>query len=432
VSLPDTAAQPDGSTPRLWQHADFLKLLVGETISDLGSQVGDLALPLAAALVLNATPGQMAALRAAEYVPRIVVGLVAGVWVDRLRRRPLLIATNIARAVLLLGVAATAAMGLLRVELLYVVGVLMAAFGVVFGITLQAYFPTLLPVRWLVAANSARATSRAATEVIGQAMAGVLVQLLGVPGAIALDGLSFVASVAGTTLIRTAEPAPPPKGERQRLGTELIEGVHTLIASPILRALQATAITAQFFYSVIMAIYVLYLTRELGLSASSVGLIFGLGGGVGVLVGSAVAASVARVFGLGRTLVLAHLLFGVFGIFLALTVVWRTHATLLVFASEFAQLSVNAVYMVNRSSVEQAVTPPGLRGRVQASRLAAHAASGTLGILLGGVLGEQFGTNAAIVVGVLGGLFSFVWLWRSSVRRLDSLVVAAYRSGPAL
>ena len=121
------------------------------------------------------------------------------------------------------------------------------------------------------------------------------------------------------------------------------------------------------------------------------------------------------------TLLLAHLLFGVFGIFLAFTVVWRTYAALLVFASEFAQLSVNAVYMVNRSSVEQAVTPPSLRGRVQASRSAAHAASGTLGILLGGILGEQFGMNAAILVGVVGGLFSFVWLQRSPVRRLHVL-----------
>jgi hypothetical protein len=111
MSISETAAQPAGSARRLWQHADVLKILAGETISDLGSQVGDLALPLASALVLNATPGQMAALRAAEYVPRTVVGLVAGVWVDRLRRRPLLMATNVARAVLLLGVAATVAVG---------------------------------------------------------------------------------------------------------------------------------------------------------------------------------------------------------------------------------------------------------------------------------------------------------------------------------
>src|SRR5260221_1247687 len=214
MSISDNAAQPAGSARRLWQHADFLKILAGETISDLGSQVGDLALPLAAALVLNASPGQMAALRAAEYVPRIVVGLVAGVWVDRLRRRPLLITTNIARAVLLLGVAATAAAGLLRIELLYVVGVLMAALGVVFAITLQAYLPSLVPARCLVAANSARATSGAATEVMGPGMGGILMQGLGVPAAIALHGGSFLASVAGPTLLRPAEPAPPPQGKR--------------------------------------------------------------------------------------------------------------------------------------------------------------------------------------------------------------------------
>jgi MFS family permease len=409
----------------LWQHADFLKLLAGETISDLGSQVGGLALPLAAALVLNASPGQMAALRAAEYVPPILIGLVAGVWIDRLRRRPLLIATNMARALLVLGVAATAAVGLLRIELLYLVGMLMAALRVVFGITLQAYLPSLVPARWLVAANSARATSRAATEVIGQALAGVLIQLLGVPGAVALDGVSFLASVTGTTLIRTTEPAPPPKDDRRRLGIELVEGLHTLIGNPILRAFQATAITAQFFYSVIMAIYVLYLTRELELSPTSVGLIFGFGGGVGVLLGSATAASVARLVGVGRTLVIAHVLFGLFGLLLGLSVVWRAHAAVLVFASEFLQLSVNGVYMVNRSSLEQAVTPPSLRGRVQASRMVAHAASGTLGIMLGGVLGEQFGPSAAIGVGVAGGLVSFVCLWPSTIRGLKVFPRAA-------
>jgi len=253
----------------------------------------------------------------------------------------------------------------------------------------------------------------------------VLIQVLGVPGAVALDGVSFLASVTGTTLIRTAEPAPPPKDERRQLGVELVEGVRTLIGDPILRAFQATAIMAQFFYSVIMAIYVLYLTRDLGLSAATVGLIFGLGGGVGVLVGSAAAAGVARLIGLGRTLVIAHLLFGLFGIFLALSVVWRAQAALLVFASEFLQLAVNAVYMVNRSSLELAVTPPSLRGRVQASRLVAHAASGTLGLLLGGLLGEQFGTSAAISVGVLGGVFSFVWPWRSVIRGLDVFPQAA-------
>jgi len=144
-----------------------------------------------------------------------------------------------------------------------------------------------------------------------------------------------------------------------------MEGVCFLVGDPILRAFLATAFTAQFFYSAIMAIYVLYLTRELGLSPVAIGIVFGLGGGAGVLIGSAAASAIVRAFGVGRTLVATHLLFGLLGAPLALATVLPSLAAPLVFASEFAQLSVNAVYMVNRVSVEQAVTPSRLRGRVQ-------------------------------------------------------------------
>jgi len=408
--------------PSLWRNTDFIKVLAGETVSDLGSQVGGLALPLAAALLLQASPGQMAALGAADYLPRILVGLVAGVWIDRLRRRPVLIAANVVRATLLLGVAAAAALGLLRVELLYAVGVVMAGLGVVFGTALEAYLPTLVPPPpSLVAANGARATSSAATDVAGPGVAGILIQVLGTPVAVALDGVSFLASAAGIALVRAPELAPPPRAQRRRLDAEVGEGVRRLVGDPILRALLATAFTAQFFYRVVMAVYVLYLTRDLALPPAAIGLLFGLGGGAGVLVGSAAAPAIARAFGLGRTLVAAHFLFGVLGLLLALAVVWPSLAVPLVFASEFTQLSVNAVYMVNRTSLEQTVTPPRLRGRVQASRSVAHALAGTLGLLLGAVLGEHLGLGAAIIVGVLGGLGAFLWLWRSPIPRLQAL-----------
>jgi predicted MFS family arabinose efflux permease len=404
-----------------WRHPDFLKVLAGETVSDLGSQVGGLALPLAAALTLEATPGQMAALRAAAYLPRILVGLAAGVWIDRLRRRPVLIATNVVRALLLLLVAAAAALGVLRVEMLYGVEMVMAALSIVFGTALAAYLPSLVPARSLLDANSARATSSAATEVAGPGLAGLLIQALGVPVAVAVDGLSFVASAAGIASVRAPEPAPPSRDQRRRADLELREGLRTLLGNPILRAFLATMVTAQFFYSIIMAIYLLYLTRGLGLSPAALGAVFGLGGGVGVLVGSAVASRVAGRLGIGRTLVGAHALFGAFGLLLASATVWPGLAAPLVFAAELAQLSVNAVYMVNRVSVEQAVIPPHLRGRVQASRTVAHATAGALGILLGGVLGEKVGMEAAIRVGVVGGLFSFLWLWRAPIRDLHAL-----------
>jgi MFS family permease len=425
--MPDSIDFDDSSTEvftppgALWRSPDLIKVLAGETVSDLGSQVGDLALPLAAALVLAASPAQMAALRAAEYLPRILVGLIAGVWIDRLRRRPVLIATNVLRALLLLLVAATTALGFLSIELLYGVGVVMAALGVVFSTALQAYLPSLVPRRSLVAANSARATSSAVAEVAGPGLAGVLIQVLGTSAAVALDGCSFLASAAGIALVRVPEPRPPARAERRRMHAELVDGVRTLLGYPILRGFTATAFTAQFFYSVIMSIYILYLTRDLALSPATVGLIFGFGGGTGVLVGSAAAPRVAQWLGLGRTLVTAHLLFGILGVLLALAVVWPSQAAALVFIAEFAQLSVNAVYMVNRASVEQAITPRHLRGRVQATATVAHALSGALGILLGGTIADQVGTSGAILVGVIGGLFSFLWLWCSPIRRLGAL-----------
>ena len=418
---PDSTVPPPTSSPRrLWRNANLVSVLAGETVSDLGSRLGGLALPLAAALALQATPGQMAALSAAEYLPRIAVGLVAGVWIDRLRRRPVLLVTNAVRACVLLGVAVAAAGGALRVELLYGVGMLLAALDIVFSTALLAYLPTLVPPAALTAASGARATSRALTDLAGPGLAGILVQLLGTPAALALDGVSFLASVAGIALVRAPEPAPPP-AQRRRLDREVVEGVRTLVREPILRAFAATAVTANFFYSVIMAIYVLYLAQDLALAPTTIGLIFGFGGGAGVLVGSASAAVVARWLGVGRTLVVAHLLFGLLGMPLALSVVWPALGAALVFASEFAQLGVNAVYMVNRQSVELAVTPPRLRGRVQASRTVAHAVSRVLGLALGGVLGEQAGLSAAVVVGVLGGFGSFVWVWRSPIPTLHQL-----------
>ena len=216
----------------------------------------------------------------------------------------------------------------------------------------------------------------------------MLVQTLGVAGALAIDGASFVASALGIALVRAPEPAPPARGARRRLDVELGEGLRTLTGDPILRAFLATAFTAQFFYSVIMAIYILYLTRQLGLPPAALGVIFGLGGGAGVLVGSATAARPPARWGWDGRWWGRHFLFGVFGILLALAVVWPAFAAPLVFGAEFAQLAVNSVYGVNRQSVEQAVTPSRLRGRVQAGHTAAHALSGILGIALGGGAGR--------------------------------------------
>ena len=152
-----------------------------------------------------------------------------------------------------------------------------------------------------------------------------------------------------------------------------------------------------------------------------VGVIFGLGGGLGVFIGSALAAPIGRSSRIGPTMIAAHPLFGIFGIPLALTAFVPNDAGALVFASEFLQLTVNVVYMVNRTSVEQAISPPAVRGRIQTSRNVAHAVAGVLGLAAGGLLGTVFAPAAAIVVGVIGGLTSFAWLLRSPLRSLDEV-----------
>lgn len=247
----------------------------------------------------------------------------------------------------------------------------------------------------------------------------ILIAALGAPVAIVVDAASFLASIGGLLLVRAREPITLGSIPKQHVVAEVVEGWRVLMTNPVLRAVAATAFTANFFYRVIMSAYVLYLTRSIGLSPAAVGAIFGLGGGLGVLIGSASASAVASKIGIGRTMLVTHALFGVLGLPLAGTTLVPEWGAPLAFSSEFLQLAVNAVYMVNRTSVEQALSPERVRGRIQASRTVLHAIAGALGLLVGGTVGEQFGPGAAIASGVLGGTTSFLWLWLSPLPRLQ-------------
>jgi MFS family permease len=409
------------SIDALWRNTELRRILTGELISDFGSQIGELALPIFAATTLGATAGQMAALLGAEYVPRIVVGLAAAGWIDRVRRRPVLIATNLARFVALSLVALAAWRQVLNIEHLYLIALVMAGLDVLFTSTFAAYLPTLVSTPVLTAANGARASSSATASVLGPTLAGALISIVGAPAAIATDGVSFIASVVALASVRTIETRAHTHLSNTHPVEAMKRGWRALLGEPILRAFAATAFTANLFYRVIMSVYVLYLTRDLGLSAATVGVIFGLGGGVGVLIGSLLAAPLARIFGVGRSMIAAHLLFGVLGVPLAISAFVPQYAAALVFASELLQLSVNAVYMVNRTSVEQTLSPPELRGRIQTSRNVFDAVAGVLGLALGGLLGTTLTPAATIAVGVIGGLTSFVWLLFGPLCHLDQL-----------
>src|SRR6266480_134489 len=192
----------------LWKNSDFVKLWLGQTVSHFGSGITGIALPLTAVLVLAATPAQMGILGALDGVSVLVIGLQAGVWVDRVRRRPLLIATDLGRAFILSTIPLAALLGVLRIWQLYIVAVLAGMLTVIFTVASSAYLPSLIPQESLVEGNSKLAMSDALAEIGGPAVAGPLVQLLSAPFAIVFDALSFLFSACCLGLIHTPEPPP--------------------------------------------------------------------------------------------------------------------------------------------------------------------------------------------------------------------------------
>jgi MFS family permease len=398
----------------LWRHPDFLKLWAGETISLLGSQVSLLAMPLTAALALNATPLQMGALGTVQYIPWLLVGLLAGVWVDRLRRRPVMVAADLGRTVLLGCIPLAALAGVLRMEYLYVVGFLVGIMNVFFDVAYAAFLPTLLPRDRLVEGNSKLQVSASLAEIGGPGLAGALVQLVTAPLAIAADALSFLVSAFSLAWIGTQEPQPTPGGDARSILAEMRDGLRLVFSNPILRAFALASVTTNFFVDVHMAVFVLYATRELGISPLILGSMYAVGS-VGGLLGSLLAERLVKWLGLGRVVVGAQMLVTLAVLAIPLSGRQAWIAVPLIVGAEALWGFAAVVYVVNTVSLRQVITPNQFQGRVAASLRFVTWGVAPLGFLLGGVLGEMIGLQATLLVAVAGPLLSVAWLVLSPV-----------------
>ena len=408
----------------LWRDPQFLKYWTASAISDVGSQVTALALPLIGALTLAATPWQMGLLNAASSAPILLIGLVAGVWVDRLQRRPVLIAADVGRAILLWTIPLASMAGVLTIELLCTVALLVGALSVFFDVAHLAILPVLVERERLVDGNAKLEVTAAAAQVVGPGVGGALVGALGAPFAVLLDALSFLVSGWLITRTRVTEPAPAPRIERSSLPNEIREGFRVVWGEPLLRALIAAAATMNFFGRMFLAVYVLYMTRDLGLGPLGVGLVLATGG-VGSLAGAVVAGPTTRRFGPGPMLIWSQLAFGVTGLLVPLAVLVPRVALAMVVAAEFSQWMAVIVYYVNAVSVRQAITPDRLQGRVNATMRFCAGGAMPVGALVGGALGGVIGLPWTLVLAELGTLLGFVWLLLSPVRRLRALPAVA-------
>jgi MFS family permease len=407
------------SSTSLWGHPDFLKLWAGQTVSIFGTMLTRIALPMAALLALNSSPLEQGLLMAVEAGPALAVGLFAGVWVDRLRRRPLMIAADAARAALLVTVPAAALVGALSMGHLYAVAALGAAFTAVFDAAYPAFLPSLVGRERLVEGNGKLGASASLAEMGGFAAGGALVQLLSAPLALAVDAATFVVSALSLAWIRAPEPEPAPAARRETVAREIGEGLATIARDPTLRALVGCATTMRLAGGAFGAMYVIYAVRDLRIEPTAVGVIAACGG-VGSFVGALLAERALERFGARVTLVVG---FGVGGALQLLVPLAHGPAFVaglyLVGAQVFGD-ALMTVGLVNDVSLRQSIVPDRLLGRVSATANMLGVAAAPVGALAGGVIGQFVSPRMGLFAGAAGLALSCLWFVFLPVRDAEA------------
>jgi MFS family permease len=405
--------------PTVWRDPGFARIWAATTVSMLGSFITRTALPFAAILVLGAGAGEVAILRSAELVAGLTVGLVAGAWVDRLRRRPILVWADLGRAALLASIPAAFALGSLGLAQLVVVAFGTAILTTFFDTADRAFLPTVIGRDRLVEANATLTGTSSAAEFLGFGAGGWLIQLLSAPFAIAIDAVSFVVSAIFIGGIRVAEPPPRSADAPSDVLGEIREGLRLTLGDPILRPLALADAAVAGFWGVFGAVYFVFAT-EIGFGPGVIGVIAAVGG-LSSLAGAAVAGGAVRRLGVARFFIGAMVLVTVGNAFIALT----PDATLIglgcLLVQQLLSDSSMTAYDVVAVSIRQATVEDRALGRVGASFHVLAMAAMLVGTVAGGVIAETAGLRAALVVAALGGVIAVAILWFSAIRRMHDV-----------
>jgi hypothetical protein len=411
----------------LWRHQDFRRLWIGDTISQVGTQLSLIALPVLAVTVLGAGPVEMGVLTALETVAFLVIGLPAGAWVDRWRKKRVLVVNDLVRAVAFASVPLAWATGTLTLWQVYAVALVVGAATVFFDVAYQSYLPSLVSGDQLVDGNAKLQASQSVAMVGGPAVGGVLLRFVSAPVLLGLDALSFVVSALFVGRIRQ-EDSPPARADRRPLRTEIAEGLSFVVRQPLLRRIVACTSISNYFSSVSGALFALLLLRELGLGTESVGLAFAFSA-VGGLLGAVVTSRVVRVVGEGRTIPVSAIGFAAFAVVTPLAAVLapRVPPLPLIAAGGFGMFLWVVVYNITQVSFRQRLCPPALLGRMNASVRFIVFGTMPLGGLTGGLLGASIGVvptfwvaAAGAWISVLPVLFSPLSTMRDLPRELEA------------
>lgn len=404
----------------LVNHADFRRLWTADALSQLGGQVSAVAVPLVAVAVLDASTFEVALLSGVQALGFLLIGLPAGVWCDRVRRKPVLITADLVNAVVLGSIPVAALVGALTLLHLYLAVFLVGLCRVFFDVAHQSYLPSLVGRDQVVDGNAKLEASRTVASVVGPSAAGGLVQWLTAPLALAVDALSFLWSAAWLSRIEVVEPARPGRA-RSSLRRDLAEGVSFVWRHATLRTITLNAMTTVLFLAARNALVVVFLVRDLGQSAGTVGLLLSAGG-VGAVVGAFLVARVVRRFGQVRAMLGSAVLGAASGLLIPLTM---SGPGLVVFAvGSFAGSFGVVVYNVIQVSFRQRLCPDHLLGRMNATVRFLVWGVIPLAGLLGGALATAAGLRAALWTTAVGGLLAPLWLFFSPLRSLRDFPAA--------
>lgn len=406
-------------TTSLWRNRDFLQLWAGETISLFGSEITELALPLTAILVLGADASELGLLGAARFAPFLLFTLPVGVLADRRRRRPMLVAANLGRAVAIGTVPALVMLDVLTMPALLVIAFVVGSLTVLFDVTYTSYVPTVVGRDQLIAGNSRLQVSASAAAIAGPGLGGLLVQALTAPIALLVDAVSYLVSAVNLLLIGAAEPQPG-GGEHQSVVREVREGFVLLLGHGSLRALAGVAGAYNLFSQWISVLFLLFAVEVLGMSPSLIGLVIS-SGAVGALIGAMLAGRVAGWLGVGPAIVWAVVLESA----VMLPIGFVTGTSWLVLPVLIAVHVVNGCFVtmssVHALAYRQAVAPERLLGRITAGYRFISYGAIPIGALLGGLAGEWLGVQIGLVLGTVGLLTAAVFVLLSPLRQVREL-----------
>ncbi len=402
------------STASLWRHRDFMLLWSGQSVSLFGDQFTALALPYIAVKVLDAGAFEMGILAAAGTLPFLLIAIFVGVWVDRHRRLPVLIAGDLGRGLIVVTIALLAFAGLLHLVYLYVFGFATGILTVFFDVAYQAYLPSLVTRAQLVEGNSKLETTNSLAQTGGPFAAGVVIELLSAAWAMVFDASTYFFSVVMMSRIRSQEDPPRPE-ERRPFLTEAREGFTVVLGDSRLRAIAGCTSHFNLFGSAIGALSVLFAVNDLGMNGFGLGLVF-LGGGIGGILGALTSARIAARIGVGTAIVAATVagaavMYG----YLVATPANGVPVLMGVFVGTgFTVL----LYNINQVSLRQGLVPVRIQGRLNATMRFLVWGTLPLGGILGGTLGTILGVRGAITVAVVGLSFAFLWVLLSPVRSI--------------